>query len=88
MIDALEAQFHLLRGDRPSALECHLKAQRNLDAAAKNIALDLLWLAIHHRNALAAIAPEGRDKQLSNMRNASEQWLTDHTKRGYVAFAT
>ena len=88
LIEALEAQFHLLRGDRQSALDCHLQAQRNLDATAKHITLDLLWLAIHHRNALAAIAPEERDKQLSAMRNASERWLTDHAKRGYVAFGT
>lgn len=85
LVEALEAQFHRLRHDKTKALSCHRRAQAAIDATPADITLDLLWLAIHHRNALALFAPDNANRQTGALRPASEKWLVDHTKRGYAA---
>jgi hypothetical protein len=87
LVDALEAQFHRLRQDKTKALACHRRAQAAIEATPAEITLDQLWLAIHHRNALALIAPDERDKQLSALRSTSQTWLAEQIKRGYVTFS-
>lgn len=87
LVPALESQFHLRRGDNNKARRCHESAQAYLDALPKHVTLDLLWLAIHHRNSLAILDARSKDPRAVALRAQSEQWLDEHVRRGYVAFA-
>lgn len=87
LVPALEAQFHSLRGDKRRAWTCHQAAQQYLDTLPRHITLDLLWLAIHHRNALGLLAVESGDPEVLALRARSAQWLSEHVRRGFIAFA-